>query len=154
MRFEHLLQVNDPGHPGIEPMSRAEVWRGLLIRVESPQRFDLGPDRCEVRTGASPHERLRSVHFGSLRFEDRVTLEPEQRITFVPQPHEGVAPVHLTVTVEEPQPGALFLRFVYVTHGEATAEDRALQGYREQAWLANDRDMLRLLREWRRRGSL
>lgn len=154
MRFEHLLQVNDPGNPRIPPMSRAELWRGLLVRVESPQRFELGPDRCEARVGERGDERLRSIHFGSLRFEDRVRLEPEQRIVFVPQPHEGAAPVHLTITLEEPAAGALFLRFVYSTEGELCAEDKALQGYREQAWLEHDRDMLRTLRDWQRSGHL
>ena len=113
MRFEHLLQVNDPGNPRIAPMSRSELWRGLMVRVESPQRFELGPDRCEARVGESEDERVRSIHFGSLRFEDRVLLEPERRIVFTPQPHEGAAPVHLVITLEEPAAGALFLRFVY-----------------------------------------
>ncbi|MBA3598489.1 MAG: DUF1857 family protein [Methylibium sp.] len=154
MRFEHLLHVNDPGNPRIAPMSRSELWRGLLVRVESPQRFELGPDRCEARVGESQEERVRSIHFGSLRFEDRVRLEPEQRIVFVPQPHEGAAPVHLTITLEEPAAGALFLRFVYSADGALSAEDKAVQGYREQAWLEHDRDMLRTLREWQRLGSL
>lgn len=154
MRFEHLLQVSDPGNPRIPPMSRAELWRGLLVRVESPQRFELGPDDCQARVGASEGERVRSIHFGSLRFEDRVRLEPEQRIVFVPQPHEGAAPVHLSITIEEPAAGALFLRFVYSAEDAISAEDKALQGYREQAWLEHDRDMLRTLREWQRLGRL
>jgi hypothetical protein len=151
MRFEHLLQVNDPGNARIPPMSRAELWRGLLVRVESPQRFELGPDRCEARTGDTEQERVRSIHFGSLRFEDHVRLEPEHRIVFVPLPHEGAAPVHLSITIEEPAPGALFLRFVYSADAD---EDKALQGLREQAWLELDRDMLRTLREWQRLGQL
>lgn len=154
MRFEHLLQVNDPGNPRVPPMSRAELWRGLLVRVESPQRFELGPDRCEAQVGAGPDERLRSIHFGSLRFEDHVRLEPEQRIAFTPRPHEGAAPVHLSITIEEPAAGALFLRFVYSGEGPVGAEERALQGYREQAWLEHDRDMLRTLRDWQRKGAL
>ncbi len=154
MHFEHLLQVTDPADPRVPPMSRAELWRGLMLRVESPQRFPLGPDRCELRGGAGDGERLRSIHFGALRFEDCVRLVPEQRIDFLPEPHEGAAPVRLTITIEEPTPGALFLRFVYTGQEAASAEEKALERYREQAWLEMDRDMLRTLREWQAARSL
>lgn len=154
MRYEHLLQVTDPNDARVPAMSRAELWRGLLARVETPQAFPLGPDRCQARAGADPHERRRSIHFGALQFEDTVRLEPEQRIVFSPEPHEGAAPVRLTITLEEPVPGALFLRFVYELDGPVSPEDRALQGYREQAWLELDRDMLRTLREWQAEGRL
>lgn len=157
MRYEHLLQVTDPGNPQVPPMSRAELWRGLLVRVQEPQRFPLGPDGCDTRPGRHADERQRSVHFGALRFEDTVQLESEQRIAFMPQPHEGAAPVNLSIAIEEPAPGALFLRFVYeviVPPEGPTAEERALQRYREQAWLELDRDMLTTLREWQRAGTL
>ena len=153
MRYEHLMQVTDPGNPVVPPMSRAELWRGLLMRVESPQRFPLGPDRCRCEVGGHAGERKREIRYGALRFEDTVTLEPERRIVFRPEPHEGASTVVLQIDIEEPQPGALFLRFVYdwepLSDGEA-----ALQRYREQAWLEHDRDMLRALREWQRDGVL
>jgi Domain of unknown function (DUF1857) len=157
MRFEHLLQVTDPGNPQIPPMSRDELWRGLLVRVHEPQRFPLGPDRCEARAGRHAEEHQRTVHFGALRFDDTVKLDPAQRITFTPQPHEGAAPVNLSIAIEEPAPGALYLRFVYevvVPPEGASAEERSLQRYREQAWLELDRDMLATLREWQATGSL
>jgi len=144
MRFEHLLQVNDLSDPRLPPMSRSELWRGLMLRVESPQRFPLGPDRCESRAGPADDERVRRIHYGNLRFDDRVRLDFERRIEFLPEPHGDAPPVRLTLTIEEPAPGALFLRF----------EDTALQGYREQAWLENDRDMLRSLRTWHADGEL
>lgn len=157
MRYEHLLQVTDPQNPAVPPMARDELWRGLMRRVETPQDFELGPDRCEVRPGASANERRRRIHFGSLNFQDHVRIEPLQQIVFSPEPREGTATVGLAITVEEPTPGALFLRFVYDVEeppGGATIEDRALQRYREQAWLEMDRDMLRALRQWQREGRL
>ncbi|HSV69003.1 MAG TPA: AtaL-like protein [Methylibium sp.] len=154
MRFEHVLQVTDPADPRVPPMGRAELWRGLLRRVDAPQDFPLGPDRCSARPDAGGEERHRTIHFGNLVFEDRVRLEPERRIVFTPQPHEGVAPVRLTITLEEPAPAMLCLRFVYEVEGEASDEERALQRYREQAWLEMDRDMLRTLREWQAAGAL
>mgnify|MGYP002787281846 CR=1 FL=1 len=152
MRFEHLLQVTDPADPRVPPMSRAELWRGLMARVEAPQRFPLGPDRCEAEPDGAGLRRR--IHFGALRFEDTVTLEPERRIAFVPQPHEGAAPIALTITVEEPTPGALFLRFVYRADAAEGGADAALQRCREQAWLEMDRDMLRTLRAWQAEARL
>jgi len=157
MRYEHLLQVTAPGDPAVPPMNRDELWRGLMRRVESPQDFELGPDRCEVAGGADASERRRRIHFGSLRFDDHVRIEPAQRIVFATAPREGTATVGLTITVEEPSLGALFLRFVYEVEeppGGANIEDRALQRYREQAWLEMDRDMLRTLRLWQSEGRL
>lgn len=155
MRFEHLLQVTDPADPRVPPMSRAELWRGLLRRVDAPQDFPMGPDRCSARRGAGGEsERHRRIHFGSLVFEDHVQLEAERRIVFTPRPHEGAAPVRLTITLEEPAPALLCLRFVYEVQGELSAEDRALQRYREQAWLEMDCEMLRTLREWLAAGTL
>lgn len=157
MRYEHLLQVTAPADPAVPPMSRDELWRGLMRRVESPQDFELGPDRCEVSRGADEAERRRRIHFGALNFDDHVRIEAPQRIVFATAPREGTATVGLTITVEEPAPGALFLRFVYAVDEPpegATVEDRALQRYREQAWLEMDRDMLRTLRLWQRDGTL
>jgi hypothetical protein len=154
MRYEHLMQVTDPADARVPPMSRAELWRGLMRRVESPQDFPLGPDRCSVHPGPGTDQRRRTVHFGHLSFDDEVQLEPEQRIRFTPRPHEGVAPVALTITLEEPRPGLLCLRFVYEVGGEPSEEDRSLQRWREQAWLEMDRDMLRTLREWQAAGTL
>lgn len=157
MRYEHLLQVTDPANPAVPPMGRDELWRGLMRRVESPQDFELGPDRCEVTHGADASERRRRIHFGALKFDDHVRIEPPQRIVFATAPREGTATVGLTITVEEPVPGALFLRFVYEVEEPAEGaniEDRALQRYREQAWLEMDRDMLRTLRQWQRDGRL
>jgi hypothetical protein len=154
MRFEHLLQVTDPADPRVPPMSRDELWRGLLRRVETPQQFPLGPDRCELHAGARADERRRSIHFGALRFEDRVRLLPGERIEFVPEPHEGAAPVCLTITIEAPSAGTLFLRFVYTADDPLDAGEKSLQRYREQAWLELDRDMLRTLREWQAQRNL
>ena len=153
MRYEHLMQVTEPGNPAIPPMSRAELWRGLVMRVETPQRFPLGPDRCRSEVGAHADERKREIRYGALRFEDTVTLEPERRIVFRPEPHEGASTVVLTIVIEEPQPDALFLRFVYDWE-PLSAGEAALQRYREQAWLEHDRDMLRALREWQADGLL
>jgi hypothetical protein len=48
----------------------------------------------------------------------------------------------------------MVLRFVYEALAELSAEEALYNGYRHSAWLANDRDMVRTLREWLAEGSL
>ncbi|MBK9243241.1 MAG: DUF1857 family protein [Burkholderiales bacterium] len=42
MRFEHLVQINDPLQPLLTEVSREQLWRGLLRRAEQPTEFVLG----------------------------------------------------------------------------------------------------------------
>lgn len=159
MRFEHLIQINDAGNPLVEPMTRAELWRGLVARARTPQRFPLGPDRCELLGDSgdgNPQSLRRRVHFGSLVVDDHVRFDGEQALHFEPQPRDGMPSVRLSITIEEPSPVDLFLRFVYSSDEVAAADglDAQLQGLREQAWLANDLDMVRTLRDWKREGRL
>ena len=48
MNFEHLIQINDPLNPFVESMTREQVWEGLVLRVEQPQLFVIGLDRCVI----------------------------------------------------------------------------------------------------------
>ena len=33
MQFSHLIQINDPFNPLIDPLSREQLWRGLVLRA-------------------------------------------------------------------------------------------------------------------------
>ncbi|HEY1393775.1 MAG TPA: AtaL-like protein [Methylibium sp.] len=156
MRFEHLVQINDAGNPLVPTMTRAELWRGLLARAWTPERFPLGPDRCELRGGESVGLPLqRTVHFGGLALDDTVLAEPERSLRFEPAPREDMPKVVLTISIEEPAPGDLFLRFLYESpEVAANKHELDLQGLRQQAWLANDLDMVRTLRQWLDEGLL
>ncbi|MBX9850071.1 MAG: DUF1857 family protein, partial [Rhodocyclaceae bacterium] len=46
MNFEHLIEINAPGNPMIEPLSRNQLWQGLVIRAENPELSVLGLDAC------------------------------------------------------------------------------------------------------------
>ena len=34
MKFEHLIEINDPLNPLIDTLSLEQVWRGLVLRAE------------------------------------------------------------------------------------------------------------------------
>jgi hypothetical protein len=154
MHFEHLIQINDPQDPAVPPMTRDELWRGLMHRVETPQRFPLGPDECRLHAADAPDELRRDVIFGKLRFEDTVRMVHQHAVDFEPRPHGDQPPVSLRIAIEEPTPEALFLRFRYQSEEPPGGAEPGLQALREQAWLEHDRDMVRTLRLWLAEGRL
>ena len=50
MRFEHLIEINSPSAVvrGMTPaFSLDQLWRGLMARLQTPQRFPNGPESCD-----------------------------------------------------------------------------------------------------------
>ncbi|WP_290866985.1 AtaL-like protein [Aquabacterium sp.] len=150
MRFEHLIEINSPAtsvQMAVPPITRAQLWRGLMVRVQTPQRFPMGPESCDWQE-TEPGLFARTLRFGQHVMQDEVRCTPESRLVFTPQAHGETAPIRLTLTIEEPAPALMVLRFVYEALGEQTAEEAYYNDYRHNAWLHNDRDMVRTLREW------
>lgn len=155
MHFEHLIEINSPkigAQMAVAVFTRAQLWQGLMARVQTPQRFPNGPERCEWQE-TTPGVFSRTLHFGQHAFKDEVQTVPQHSLQFTPEPHGETAPIRLTVSIEEPQPQQMVLRFVYVALGEQTAEEAYYNDYRHNAWLHNDRDMVRSLREWLEQGE-
>ncbi|MEA5097780.1 MAG: AtaL-like protein, partial [Burkholderiaceae bacterium] len=48
MKFEHLIEINDLRNPTIAPLTRAQLWRGLVLRAEEPTWFMPHLDACEI----------------------------------------------------------------------------------------------------------
>ena len=155
MRFEHLIEINSPKaavQTVVSVFTREQLWRGLMARVQTPQRFPNGPTSCEWQE-TSPGVFSRTLHFGQHAFKDEVQTVLHQRLQFTPEPHGDTAPIRLTISIEEPQAHQMVLRFVYVALGEQSAEEAYYNDYRHSAWLHNDRDMVRSLREWLDKGE-
>jgi hypothetical protein len=156
MRFEHLIEINSPSlamQTAAATFSREQLWAGLMAKVQAPDRFPLGPERCEWEELA-PGLITRTLHFGQLQMHDKVTAAELDSLVFTPQAMPDVTPIRLTIRIEEPQSQQMVLRFVYEALAELSAEEALYNGYRHSAWLANDRDMVRTLREWLAEGLL
>lgn len=159
MRFEHLVQINDPLMPLLDTLTRNQLWQGLVLRAEEPTQFVLGLESAtihshEIRDGV--HELARTLDFGSFRVEDRVRLTHDWRSEI----HTRAGPTwpasRLTITIEEPQPELLFLRFVYESE-EAAGEaerDPIVIALREQAYENADLDTVVRIRALAERGVL
>jgi hypothetical protein len=145
VRYEHLVQINDPARPDIRALSRAQLWRGLVLRAARPELFD--PSIDETRTLEEDAARqLREVRRSAATLTERVEFEPETRVTLTAVAGGGLSGSQLEMRIEEPVPAALFVRFVYELRGPAVPTDAGeLQAIR-QAYYFADIDVVRHIR--------
>jgi hypothetical protein len=154
MQFEHLVQVNDPLLPLLDPLSRAQLWAGLVRQAEDPASFVPAMDRCRILERRDNYLK-RELTFGRHVFVDHVALQPQERLRY-DSDVEGVhAGSHLTVTIEEPGPGLLWVRFQYRTVSHTEGDDDArVDGARRAAYEEADIDTIRRIRQLAAEGAL
>lgn len=147
MNFEHLIQINDPDNPLVIPLSRDQLWQGLAHRIENPLPFLPGLEACTI-LDRQANELLRELRFGPAVIHDRVTLIEQHWVRFDIQPSASHAGGSLTITIEEPEPGFLFLRFAYQTTlaSNPDSEERAYIEYVKAAYHQSDIDCVRIIR--------
>jgi hypothetical protein len=155
MKFTHLIEINNPANPLLAPLSREQLWRGLVLRAERPTLFLLGLDTCEV-TARDAGTLARTLRFGQLRVHDRVHFDPLDKVHYhVPQ-QDDIPMSDLTMTIEEPKPGVLFVRFEYDDHNprQETEEESFYNDFRREAYKEADIDTIRMIRQLALEGQL
>ena len=155
MKFEHLIEINDPLNPLIDTLTREQVWRGLVLRAETPTLFMPHLDECTIdeRESGSFRRRLR---FGELVVVDRVSLTPLQEVRYdIPEQGE-ISASSLTMSIESPSEHALYVRFKYDDgHDAATDAANAMYDeFKKSAYQEADIDTIRVLREMAGAGKL
>lgn len=150
MKYEHLIQVNDPNDPGIEPLTRGQLWNGLVARAENPGQFVYGLDAMRV-TMRGPGFIERELHFGKRIINDRVEFV-EQKITLYRiRPSAEFPASQMSMSIEEPQQGHLFLRCSYET---LMLEGGEYQDFVKQAYFEADLDAVSQIRKLASQGML
>jgi len=147
MKFSHLIQINDPLNPLIDPLSREQLWRGLVRRAENPLPFVLGLDGFRI-LGRGENSLTRELRFGKVTVRDRVTLDPMNRVRYETDAGEGIPASSLVMTIEEPEADQLFVRFDYETlrpEGDAPSE-AYYNAFLKQAYVEADIDTIRTIR--------
>lgn len=147
MKFEHLIEINNPANPMIPLIGRDRLWQGLMVRAEDATHFVPGLEACSIlERGACLLERR--LDFGNSAIRDRVTWTEGDWICFEVAATESYAGGKLTISIEEPEAGHLFLRFSYLTTlGErADDEDAAYAEFVKSAYHASDIEMVRIIR--------
>lgn len=155
MKFSHLIEINAPGNPLIASMSRATLWNGLVMRAERPTLFLIGLDSCDIleRTEDSISRKLQ---FGPLVILDEVRFTPQQHVHYHVPKQDEIPMSDLKMTIEEPQPGALFVRFEYDDHASDAEEnvDAFYNEFRRSAYQEADIDTIRMIRQLADEGQL
>lgn len=159
MRYEHLVQINDPLMPLLDTLTRNQLWQGLVLRAEDPTQFVLGLEGAtihshEVRDGV--HELTRTLDFGSFRVDDSVRLVRDRGSETRTRAGPTWPASRLTITIEEPEADLLFLRFVYESDDTAgnSGLDPVIAGLREQAYERADLDTVVRIRALAAQGLL
>src|SRR6476661_2792347 len=127
MKFEHLIEINDPLNPLIDTITREQLWRGLVLRAEDPKLFVPHLDECTIgeRTSGSFTRRLR---YGELVIDDVVHLSPLQEVRYEVPAQGEIAASRLTMTIEAPSEGVRWVRFLY-DDGNPSASDETGKMY-------------------------
>jgi len=153
MRFEHLIQLNDPLMPLLDLLTREQVWRGLVLRAHDPVFFVMGLESCVIHSTLvdGPVETItRTLDFGPFQVNDSVTLTHEQEVDVQVPATDKWPRSRAIIRIEEPEPEALFLRFIYECDDQTeqeTALDEQTREIRQQAYVASDLDTVQRIRE-------
>ena len=146
MQFSHLIQINDPLDPLIDPLSREQLWRGLVLRAENPLLFVMGLDGFEI-VERGENALVRELHFGKLTLRDRVSFIPMQQVRYEIEAAADSPAATLAMSIEEPQAGQLFVRFEYdPLQGEAAPIDEFYSSFAKQAYIEADIDTVSTIR--------
>ncbi|OYO31390.1 SRPBCC family protein [Janthinobacterium sp. PC23-8] len=155
MKFEHLIEINDPLNPLIDTLTVEQVWRGLVLRAESPKLFVPHLDACDIseRTDSGFSRRLR---YGELVIEDKVVLLPQLQVRYQVAAQKEISASSLVMTIEMPDEYSLWVRFQYDDgHDVATDAANAMyDDFRRSAYQESDIDTIRVLRELAAEGRL
>lgn len=112
--------VNVPSEP---VLSRSDVWRGLVMKADNALPFVPAITHCVVLKRLGEHAFDREIDFRGDRFVERITLEPEERVTFTRL--EGPVLGTIANEIQEDEDGTLSLRFSFalVVQGLAGGSD-------------------------------
>ena len=155
MKFEHLIEINDPLNPLIDTITRDQLWRGLVLRADSPKLFVPHLDECTIdeRESGSFRRRLR---YGELEIVDRVILTPLNEVRYDIDAQGEISASSLTMTIEAPSEHTLYVRFRYDDgHDAATDAANAMYDeFRKSAYQEADIDTIRVIRDLAAQGRL
>lgn len=148
MHFEHLIEINNPLNPFIEPLSVEQVWHGLMYRVEEPTVFLPGLERCTILSRQGNRVE-RKLHFGQASVHDTVTFRYLEWVCFESAATTEHAGGRLTIRFDQPAADHLYLRFTYETtlpEGMGAGEGVEVSEYVKAAYRESDLDTVRIIR--------
>ena len=155
MKFEHLIEINDLNNSLVPRMTREQLWNGLVLRAEFPKLFVPYLDSCAI-TSRDLDSLTRTLEFGELKVHDHVQFNFLNFVHYQVPPQGEIPESWMRMTIEEPVPSALFVRFRY-DDGHTEAEDlenATYNEFRRSAYVEADIDTIKILREMHEIGRL
>ncbi len=155
MKFEHLIEINDLNNSLVPRMTREQLWNGLVLRAEFPKLFVPYLDACSI-TSRDLDSLTRTLQFGELKVHDHVQFNFLSFVHYHVPPQGEIPESCMRMTIEEPAPSALFVRFSY-DDGHTAAEDlenATYNDFRRSAYVEADIDTVKILREMHEIGRL
>jgi Domain of unknown function (DUF1857) len=135
-------------------LTRADVWRGLEAKANNALPFVPSMTSCEV-TERSDRVIVREIEFRGQQLGERVTLEPEDRVTFERTHGEVLGTIRNEIL--EPAPGELELRFSFelVLEGvePGSQKERDYEETMRGDYLKAVDATLAAIRRWAREGT-
>jgi len=156
MKFNHLIQINDPVNPLVDTLTREQLWRGLVMRAEAPQLFMPHLENCHLSDKTADSVK-RILDYGKLQIRDTVTYLPQISVHYHVPAQGDIATSSMSMTIEEPEEGMLFVRFEYddgMPEQEAGSEADFYNQFRRSAYEEADIDTIRIIRQLIEQGSL
>jgi hypothetical protein len=144
-RHEHIVRINDVTIPMSAWLTREQLWIGLAATMREPGTHDESIDACTIisRTADALELRIARGHATVLQ---TITHRPPNAIRVDSQCEASGESATLEILIEEPAPGALFVRFAFELPDSAS-EDSAEEGNaRRAAYEAYARDIVRSAR--------
>ena len=151
LRFEHLVQINDPHDPRVTPLTREQLWRGLVLRAEFPCTFVPWLDGCEIER-ESEHTLVRTLTFGNQIVRERVRFDPQRSVHY--EVLGGEAHYRLSMRIEERGDDELYVRFLYEAESPDHREGGPLAGAIKEAYRFADTDTVFRIRQLAASGVL
>lgn len=149
MKFEHLVQINDLTDKGTPNLSKQQLWDGLLCRAFEPEKFLIGLERSDIKKVSETHLK-RKLDLPGVVVHDQVKVyEKRDEIIYTIEPNDTVEEGKLTMTIEEPEPESLFVRFSYCTkYRIGLGDELPYDDFVQQAYLLTDIDTIKIIRSF------
>jgi hypothetical protein len=144
LEFEHIIQVNDLNNADIAALTRSQLWQGLTLRARMPDKFNHAL-RCSLEE-VGTNEFFRTIEAGNSSFREHVLLYPEQKIHTSTVAELQQIRAESTTCIEEPEPGALFVRFTYKRELDISDDGIDVGEHLKAAYVQIDRDAIAMIR--------
>ena len=145
LEFEHIIQVNDLNNPELTVLSRDVLWQGLVFRASYPDHFNPALN-CRLEPDTNNHF-IRYIDVGQMELRDEVTLVPMQEIRTLIDGRTQPMHAESIATIEEPEPGHLFVRFNYKRDAIGVEGGLDADAFLKEAYLQQDRDAIMVIRQ-------